>query len=244
VDFGMVGTLDDRLREQLGRVLNGFLRQDPGRLADALLALATSTGAIDRARLREDLGNLLGRYFGRGIGEVSLRTAIGEILEIARRHRLRIPRDLSLLFTVLIIAEGIVAEVDPEFRFAEALAPYAGRHLVSGLTTAEVIRRLEEFGVDLAELAAGLPRRVNRISEAIETGGLEVHIRTDEMDALLAGIERLGNRVLESMLAATSIWGLVQLATQRRRRSPRLWRRRKAASANLREFMRRPPRRR
>jgi ubiquinone biosynthesis protein len=244
IDFGMVGTLDDRLREQLGRLLNGFLRQDPGRLADALLALGTSTGVIDQARLREDLASLLGRYFGRGIGEVSLRTAIGEILEVARRHRLRIPRDLSLLFTVLIIAEGIVAEVDPEFRFAEALAPYARRHLVSGMTSAEVIRRLEEFGVDLAELAADLPRRVNRISEAIETGGLEVHVRTDEMDTLLAGIERLGNRVSGSLLAATSIWGLVELATQRRRRSPRAWRRRKTASANLREFMRPPPRRR
>jgi ubiquinone biosynthesis protein len=40
VDFGMVGTLDDRLRDQLGRLLSGFRRQDPGRLADALLARA------------------------------------------------------------------------------------------------------------------------------------------------------------------------------------------------------------
>jgi ubiquinone biosynthesis protein len=31
VDFGMVGTVDDRLREQLGRLLRGFLHQDPGR---------------------------------------------------------------------------------------------------------------------------------------------------------------------------------------------------------------------
>jgi ubiquinone biosynthesis protein len=49
VDFGMVGTLDDRLREQLGRLLSGFLRQDPGRLADALLALGTATEVVDRA---------------------------------------------------------------------------------------------------------------------------------------------------------------------------------------------------
>ena len=44
VDFGMVGRIDDRLREQLGRLLGGFLRRDPGRLADALLELGTSTG--------------------------------------------------------------------------------------------------------------------------------------------------------------------------------------------------------
>jgi ubiquinone biosynthesis protein len=243
VDFGMVGTLDDRLREQLGRLLSGFLRRDPGRLTDALLALGTSTGVVDRARLREDLENLLTRYAGRSIGEVSLRRAIGEILEIVRRHRLRVPRDLSLLFTVLIIAEGIVAELEPEFQFAEALAPYARRHLISRISPAGLVRRLEEFGIDLAELAGELPSRLNRISEAIETGGLEVHIRTDEMDALLARAERLGNRVAASVLVAALIDALVQLATQRRRRRPRLSRRR-TASANLGAFVRRPGRRR
>ena len=243
IDFGMVGTLDDRLREQLSRLLNGFLRQDPGRLANALLAPGTSTGEVDRARLREDLANLLARQFGRSIGAISLRSAFGEILEIVRRHRLGVPRDLSLLFTMLIIAEGVVAEVDPEFRFAEALAPYARRQLLSGLTAADVRRRLEQLGLDLAELTAELPTRLNRISEAIETGGLEIHLRTDEMDALLAGVERLGNRVAASVLTAALIEGAVQLATRRRRHRP--WPRRgtTTASAKLGAFMR-PSRRR
>jgi ubiquinone biosynthesis protein len=244
VDFGMVGNLDDRLREQLGRLLSGFLRRDPGRLADALLALGTSTVAVDRARLREDLGNLLARYFGRSIAEVSLRSVIGEILEVVRRHRLRAPRDLSLLFTVLIIAEGIVAELDPEFRFAEALAPYARRHLVSGMTPAGVLGRVEAFGVDLAELAVELPPRLNRISEAIETEGLEVHVRTDEMDALLSRIERLGNRVAASVLVAALIDGLVRLPTLRRRRRPRLLLQRKTPGANPRARVRPAGRRR
>ena len=222
VDFGMVGTLDDRLRQQLGRLLSGFVRRDPGRLADALLSLGTSTGVVDRARLREDLATLLARYFGRSIGEVSLRSAIGEILEIVRRHRLKVPPDLSLLFTVLIIAEGIVAELDPEFRFAEALAPYARRHLLSGITSTEVIRRLEQLGVDLAELATELPPRLNRLSEAIETGGLEVQLRPDDMNALLARADRLGNRVAASVLLAAAISGGVRLATRRRRHRPRL----------------------
>ncbi|MGA8717083.1 MAG: AarF/ABC1/UbiB kinase family protein, partial [Solirubrobacteraceae bacterium] len=81
VDLGMVGSLDDRLREQLGRLLNGFLRRDPARLAAALLALGSSTDVVDRARLRDDLRDLLGHYFGRSIAEISLRSAIGEILE-------------------------------------------------------------------------------------------------------------------------------------------------------------------
>ena len=236
IDFGMVGELDDRLREQLGRLLNGFIRQDPGRLADALLALDTSTTVIDRGRLRDDLGNLLAHYVGRSTGDISLRGALGAVLEIGRRYRLRVPRDLSLLFTVLIVAEGIVAEVDPSFRYAEALAPYARRHLLSGITPAAAVRRLEQFGIDLAELASDLPPRLNRISEAIETGGLEVHVRTDELDALLARAERVGNRVAASVLMAAVINGLAQVAMERRRRRPLLRPGGKTAGANLKAF--------
>ena len=134
---------------------------------------------------------------------------------------------------MLIIAEGVVADVDPEFRFAEALAPYARRHLLSGLTAADVRRRLEQFGIDLAELTAELPSRLYRISEAIETGGLEIHLRTDEMDALLARVERLGNRVAASVLTAALIEGVVQLATWRRRHRPWPRRGRRTASAKL-----------
>ena len=234
VDFGMVGQIDDRLREQLGRVLSGFLRRDPGRLADALLAVGTSTGAVDRARLREDLATLLARYFGRTVSQVSLRSALSEMLKIVRRHHLRVPPDLSLLFTVLIMAEGIVAELDPDFRFAEALAPYASRHLVSGITADGAVQRLEQFGVDVAGLAVELPARLDRISQAIETGGLEVHVRGAQVEAVAARTERLANRVAASVLAAAVINGLVQLQAQRRRhRSPLPWSR-KNATANLR----------
>ena len=237
VDFGMVGRIDDRLREQLGRLLGGFLRQDPGRLADALLALGTSTGAVDRARLREDLATLLARYFGRSVSEVSLRSALGEILKIVRRHHLKVPPDLSLLFTVLIMAEGIVAELDPDFRFAEALAPYASRHLVSGMTAGGAVRRLEQFGVDVADLAVELPARLDRIFQAIETGGLEVHVRAAQVDALVARTERLANRVAASVLAAAVIEGLLQLQTRRRRHRPPLPLRRKSATADRTAFV-------
>jgi ubiquinone biosynthesis protein len=218
IDFGMVGSLDDRLRDQLGRLLTAFVRRDPDRLAGALLTLGTRTEPVDRGRLREDLASLLARYFGRSVSEISLRSAIGDLLEIVRRYRLRVPRDLALLFAVILIAEGLVAELDPDFQFAEALAPYARRQLVAQLNPRAVARRLERFGADLAELATDLPPRLNRILEALDSEGLEVHLRTDEMDALLARAERVGNRVAASVLAAALIDGLAQLAARRRLR--------------------------
>ena len=233
VDFGMVGTLDDALRKQLSRLLIGFLRQDPDRLADALLALGTSTEPVDRARLREDLAGLLERYFARSIGEISLRSALGDVLAIVRRHGLRLPPDLALLLTVLLVAEGLVAVLDPDFRFAEALAPYARRQLLAQVTPAAVRQRVEEFGADLAELAADFPGRLDRLLKTVESDGLEVRLRTDELEALLTRAERIGNRIAVAVLAAATIDGLAGLAVERRRRRRRSRARQLGASATV-----------
>jgi ubiquinone biosynthesis protein len=233
VDFGMVGTLDDALRKQLSRILIGFLRQDPDRLADALLALGTSTEPVDRARLREDLAGLLERYFPRSIGEISLRSALGDVLAIVRRHGLRLPPDLALLLTVLLVAEGLVAVLDPDFRFAEALAPYARRQLLAQVTPAAVRQRVEEFGADLAELAADFPARLDRLLKTVESEGLEVRLRTDELEALLTRAERIGNRIAVAVLAAATIDGLAGLAAERRRRRRRSRARQLGASATV-----------
>ena len=89
-----------------------------------------------------------------------------------------------------------------------------------------------------AELAAVLPSLLNRISEAIETGGLEVHVRSADTEALLARAERIGNRVAASVLVAAAIDGVVQIAMRRRPRGPRLRRGRKTADVGLMAFVR------
>src|SRR4051794_6395016 len=101
IDFGIVGSLNGRLREELGKLLIAVIREDPERLAGSLVNLGASSEIVDRRRLSEDLAELLARYSGRGAGEIELSTAMSDPQDVARRHRLRIPSDLALLAKVV-----------------------------------------------------------------------------------------------------------------------------------------------
>jgi ubiquinone biosynthesis protein len=216
IDFGMVGTLDDRMRERLGTLLVAVMRDDPDRMAGALIALGTSTGPVDRARLRDDLAGLTARYGGRAVGEVELGAAIAALMDVVRRHRLRIPRDLALLVKVIAMEEGVAEQLDPDFRIGEALAPYARRQLLAQLAPTALGQRLERLGIDLAELAGDLPEQLRRALEVVAGGGFEVHLRAAELEPLMARAERLGNRIAVSVLAAAIIDGLAELAAAER----------------------------
>ncbi|HWC38139.1 MAG TPA: AarF/ABC1/UbiB kinase family protein [Acidimicrobiales bacterium] len=215
IDFGRMGTVDDRLRSQLRKLLMALMGNDPDRLVSAFLALGTSTGPIDRDQLRGDLAGLLSRT-GQGDASGAVEATVNDVLEVIRRYRLRIPRDLALLLRVIIMEEGLLTTLDPDFELTEALAPYARRAFARELSPAALARRVEKFGIDTAELAVDLPGQLHRVLDALgDSGGFEVHLRAAELQPLMGRAEHLGNRIAASILAAAAINGLSGLAARR-----------------------------
>jgi ubiquinone biosynthesis protein len=205
IDFGIVGSLDDGLRAKVRRILLALDRRDPDRLAAALIAVRGSATGVDRHALRDDLASLIEGYVGRGAGELGVGGLIRSMLDVVRRHRLRIPRDLSLLLRTVLLEEGIVAGLDPEFQLVDVLGPYARRHLLTGVTVPALLDRLQDAGVDLVELVSDLPGHVRRALDVLDDGGFDVHLRASELEPLMARAERLGNRIALSVLAAAGI---------------------------------------
>lgn len=226
IDFGMVGTIDDRLREQLGKVLIAFTRHDVDLLTDALLELGVSRRPVNRGMLRDDIAGLLGRYEDVGIGEISIAQVIGEVLTIVRQHHLRLPRDLVLLLKVLVMDQGVAAELDPGFQLQGALTPYARRLMARELAPDALLRRLTQAGAEAAQLGVELPQQVRQLLRAAEAGELQIRLHADDLEPLAARVERAGNRIVAALLATAVIQAAAALLTpgraggQRPRRSP------------------------
>jgi ubiquinone biosynthesis protein len=205
VDFGIVGTIDGRLRSQLGTVLIAIARRDDDGLTDAILALGVARQRVDRAALRASIAGLLDRYEGVGLGEISVARVLDEAVEIMRRHRLYLPRDLALLVKVLIVDEGLAATLDPNYRLDEELAPYAKELIARDRAPEALVRELMESGADAVQLGAGLPRRLERLLRAAEAGDAQVRVNSDDVRALGAHIKRAGNTIAIALLAAAAI---------------------------------------
>jgi ubiquinone biosynthesis protein len=216
IDFGLVGILGELMRDRLAKVLVAVVRHDPDRLARALLALGASTGPVDRALLRNDLGALLAQLEGRALKDVELGPLISQIMEISRRHHLRLPNDLALLLKTFVMDEGLATQLDPGFKLVEALRPYAYRQLASELSPAELVSRLRHFGADVAELGVDLPKQLHRTLEVLATGGFEIHLRAAELDDVVTRAERLTNKIAVSVIAAALINAVAELVASDR----------------------------
>jgi ubiquinone biosynthesis protein len=78
IDFGVVGSVDERLQERLAGLLLALAGADYDQLVDALLEMGVAASRIDRDRLRRDLENLISPYYGQPLGEIALTPSLNE----------------------------------------------------------------------------------------------------------------------------------------------------------------------
>ena len=103
--------------------------------------VGASTVPPERGALTDDLARLLARYEGR-LSEIAHGAVSGELLDLARRHGLRIPRDLAMLVKTFIEKEGLGVQLDPDFRLIAALAPSVSSQPAAKLSPAAMAQRL------------------------------------------------------------------------------------------------------
>ncbi|MGB3682061.1 MAG: AarF/ABC1/UbiB kinase family protein [Rubrobacteraceae bacterium] len=207
IDFGMVGTVDERTQDQLARLILAITSQDSDRLVDVLLDLGTSRQRVDRPRLRQDLERLTSRYYGRPLGEIPLGALLEEALAVVRRHRLQLPPNMVLLFKMAVMNEGMGARLDPDFHLATVISPYAERLMLQRYSPARLAQQLGRTGMEAAQLGAELPQQLRRLVGEIERGGLELGMRPEGVEPVLRRLEHLVNRLVLAIIAAAFIGG-------------------------------------
>jgi ubiquinone biosynthesis protein len=211
IDFGMVGTIDERTEEQLIRLLLAITSRDADRLVDAFLDLGVARRRLNRSLLRQDLEHLLARYYGRPLGELAIGRLLGDTMDVVRRHGLTLPPNLALLFKTAVMCEGLAAQLDPTFTLTTVLVPYAERLILRQYSPLLWGRRLGQASLDAARLGTDLPIQLRRLLGELERGDLQIGMRPEGFEPLVRRIERLGNRLELAIITAGFIYGLAVL---------------------------------
>lgn len=212
LDYGMVGEVDERSREQLAVLFAAFDRRDPQRIAAAFSDICTTTHRVDQARLAGDAERLMRTYEGLPLGKVKVGDVVRDVLAILRGHHLALPPNLAQVVKMIVMTEGLGASLDPEFQLGRVLGPYARRLVVRHFDPLGMVRRLRQAGVDTAGLAVELPGQLARLLDVMDRDGVSVSVRTDELEPLVARVERIGNRLVVGLVVSAGIEALAVLA--------------------------------
>jgi ubiquinone biosynthesis protein len=213
IDFGMVGTLDERTQDLLAQLLIAINQQDADRLVDVFLDMGVTRKRVDRDLFRRDIERLLGKYWGLPLGELKVSALLNDVYAVMRQHHLHLPSNLALLLKTLIMIEGLGVNIDPDFHMTKALAPYSERLVLRQYSVSRWVRSFGQASLDLAKLGVEMPQHLRRIVSAAESGSLQIGVRPEGFDPVINRLEKIANRIVLGVIAAAFINGLAVLVS-------------------------------
>jgi ubiquinone biosynthesis protein len=213
LDFGIMGYLSPREREELIELLLAVVENDPERATDRLLDLGLRAGAAQSRLLQRELGKLFYDYADLPLGEMPMAEILTRIVELVRDLRLRLPAQLSMLIKTLVMAEGLGHRLDPDFELLPVARQLVRRALIRRLRPSRAGGRLWRGALDALTMVEEGPRKLRRLADRVERGELEFEMHVDQRQ-FIHELERIVRSVKMSSLAAAAIlaMGLLSIA--------------------------------
>jgi len=208
MDFGMVGHLTPRVKEDLVRLFVVSAQLDAESIVEQLIRMSAAQRRVDRPGLQRDLERLLIRYYGRPLQDIRAREVVEEIMPTAFRHQLRLPSELWLLGKTLTMMEGVGIKLDPNFDMFAVAQPYARRFLRQRISPHVWGRKMLKGTEAWSDLLLHLPAQVSHLLDQTSEGELDIGLSVRGQDPILHRLDRLGNRLAVSILVAALIVGL------------------------------------
>lgn len=204
LDFGMIGHVSPRRREEFITFVQSFTTGNPEQLAD-ILALWSAGSDTPRDRIVAAAERLILRH---GSGHLVLRAMVADFLPLMREEGLTMPPDLLLIFKALVTLDGVLCGIQPDFDLSSALRRSALRIARARLSPEHWGPTLQALLWELAKAGEDTPRLVRAAVRRLEA---EPSGPEDGQAGLARALRAAGGWVAGAIMAAGALIAGAQL---------------------------------
>lgn len=199
LDYGIVGKLSEKHKEQLTNILIKLVQRDLEGVLNGFLELGIIEGENIEG-LKEELSAIIEEYAGASIEQVNVPRLFSEFLKIASRYHFKVPKDFVLLGKAIITIEGVGQEIDPDFNLSHKLAEYSEGIKLERIGIGYFVKNLSKSIINYKEMFTKFPKQTTEILERLRQGDLKVQFQHKDLNILEEEIDRGSNRVALAVL--------------------------------------------
>ena len=214
LDWGVVGILSADMRYNLVDFIDAIVKKDAAQTVELLLAMVEDKPQqISERGLQRDILEIIISYHSLPIGKIHFHQLLTEINELFRRHRMKLPSDMTLMFKCLITAEGTARILHPGLDIISETRPYVAHLARERYNPITMWRRFMKQLQQLGLIHSNLPKRFNQIIEKIERGELNIRFQHENLAKLRQSIDNLSNQLTISLIISSMIIGSSMIIT-------------------------------
>lgn len=182
LDFGVVGRVSNQMKETLVMLVLAIALKDAESVARILYRVGSPDARANLAGFKTDIEGILSSYLPTTLGSIDAKTMLRDLLDLAVRYKIRVPKEYAILSRASISVEGILRSLYPNLNIGEVALPYAKELLADRYDPSQLQGGLAKTLFRLQSVANELPMQLSQIMLDLEGGKFLVTVRSDQLE--------------------------------------------------------------
>jgi predicted unusual protein kinase regulating ubiquinone biosynthesis (AarF/ABC1/UbiB family) len=211
LDLGMVAQLSPDMQLSLLRLILALADGRGDEVAEISIQLSHQLRDFDEQGFRRAAANLVAQYKHTNLKELQAGRVMLELTRIGGEYGVVAPAELALLGKTLLSLDVVGRTLDPDFDPNAAINRNAAetmrQRMIKQFSPSNIFSTL----LETTELVQNLPRRVNKFLEQAADNKLEIKVNAIDEVRLMAGLQKIANRITLGLVLAALILGAALL---------------------------------
>ena len=201
IDFGMMGTLQRSDKDLMKKAVQAIGSNDTELMVDVILTLGVHDGRIDYTLFYDDMEIFMKKYIHMDLNEINLGDAIQEVFTIAHKHRISMPKGISMLARGLVTMESTMTLLDPKTNIIQIAAAHVSEHIFKKLDAKKEAvnagRKLYEAG----KRTLDIPIQFSELMRMITKGRIKLNLEIMDSSVPLKTINHMVNKLVVGIVS-------------------------------------------
>lgn len=211
IDFGLVGRISNRQRQNIIDLLIAFSKNDTKKIAAIIIKYAPKDLYIDEEEVENKVADLIDVYYDTNLDDIDVAKALSEVLAVIIDYKITLSFNAYLLLKALSSYEGIGKKIYPEFELAPHAKKVTQRLLREQLSPQRILKEAYFSVSDSVELFKSLPNDVKELLNMLQGGRLRMNVGVmdlnETIDYAFSRVDKVANRIVVAMILAAIIMG-------------------------------------
>ena len=210
IDFGIMGAIDESIRNSLNKAIFAIATKDKEMLVDFVLSVGVRKGKVNKGLLYEDISYLFDSYATRSLKNIKIAELFEELFIIAEKNFIQMPKELVSLFRSLVILEGVLEEIDSNVNILSSINNYIKSKgqftFFNEFTIKDFVLSSYNFARDIGRI----PVKINEVLNSVYNGRGRINFHVVDLDKTISALDSMVNRItggfiVSALLIASSL---------------------------------------
>ncbi|MBI5049129.1 MAG: AarF/ABC1/UbiB kinase family protein [Deltaproteobacteria bacterium] len=207
VDFGIVGRIDKEMQENLADIFVGLVSEDYELLTRVYLRMGILPEDIDEVSFKREYQDMLFSYFGKPFKRTSVGELFMDYLRLARRHKIKMPRELLLLDKCILELEGLGRLLHPDVNVLVESQQFARKLIAKRFGPGAVAKGAIDTVREYQTFIHSFPHQMSQILKKMMSDKFTIDFVHKGLEDLMGEMDRSSNRLTFGVIIAALIIG-------------------------------------